>query len=251
MSYAQAVTPNPNIPAEEGMCLQYVRQSYGLPLRYGSATEAWEKSPSQHRDRAYPQGVWFPVWWALDKNVNGHVALVAPDGRVYSTSNLNPNPLKVHPSIADVEAYYAKYNMNLTYRGWTEDVAGYPVITNLTLATQGDVTEGDFLMALTDAEQKRLLAAADRINGRVKDAYVLNVDDGAYMNNTRDAQFAAIMDALGKTLNKDDGGYIVKLVQAIKPGSTDVKAVADALAGIIPASIANEVATELANRLKG
>ena len=106
-------------------------------------------------------------------------------------------------------------------------------------------------MALTDAEQKRLLAAADRINGRVKDQDVLNAADGAYMNNTRDAQVAAVMDALGKTLNKDDGGYIVKLVQAIKPGTTDVKAVADALAGIIPASIAKEVADELSNRLKG
>jgi len=41
----------------------------------------------------------------------------------------------------------------------------------------------------------------------------------------------------------------VKLVQAIKPGSTDVKAVADALAGIIPAGIAAEVADELAARL--
>jgi len=82
-------------------------------------------------------------------------------------------------------------------------------------------------------------------------ALMLNKADGAYMNNTRDAQFAAIMDALGKTLNKADGGYIVKLVQAIKPGTTDVKAVADALAGIIPASIAKEVADELSNRLKG
>ena len=112
----QLITPNPNIPAEEGMCLQYVRQAFGLPLRYGSATEAWNNSPSQHRDRNYPQGVWFPVWWALDKNVNGHVALVAPDGSVYSTSNLNPNPVKHHPSIADVEAYYAYYGMTLTYR---------------------------------------------------------------------------------------------------------------------------------------
>lgn len=125
----QLITPNPDIPAEEGMCLQYVRQAFGLPLRYGSATEAWNNSPSQHRDRNYPQGVWFPVWWALDKNVNGHVALVAPDGSVYSTSNLDPNPVKHHPSISDVEAYYAYYGMTLTYRGWTEDVAGYPVIS--------------------------------------------------------------------------------------------------------------------------
>jgi hypothetical protein len=175
---------------------------------------------------------------------------MAPDGSVYSTSDLGTVPHH-HLDLSDLMNYYARYDMTLTYLGWTEDVAGYPVMTSLNLASQGDVIEGDFLMALTDAEQKRLLAAADRINGRIKDADVLNVADGAYMNNTRDAQFAAVMDALGKTLNKDDGGYIVKLVQAIKPGSTDVKAVADALAGIIPESIAAEVADELAARLGG
>jgi hypothetical protein len=71
------------------------------------------------------------------------------------------------------------------------------------------------------------------------------------MNMMRDAQHAKVMAALDQTLDKEDGGYIVQLVQAIKPGTTDVKAVADALAGIIPSSIAKEVATELAERLKG
>jgi hypothetical protein len=141
------------------MCLQYVRQAFGLPIRYGSATEAWNNSPSQHRDRNYPSGVWFPVWWALDTNVYGHVALVAPDGSVYSTSNLNPYPLKKHPSIADVEAYYARYGMTLTYRGWTEDVAGYPVIAPATINAQSSTTtkEDEFLMALTASQ------AIDRI----------------------------------------------------------------------------------------
>lgn len=158
MTYAQIIVPSPMSPtAEEGMCLQYVRQAYGLPARYGSATEAWENSASQHRDRDYPEGVWFPVWWALDKNVNGHVALVAPDGRVYSTSNLDPNPLKIHPNVADVEAYYARYGMTLTYRGWTEDVAGYPVITGSGINVEGSITtpqEDD--MSLTDAQAKQL-----------------------------------------------------------------------------------------------
>jgi hypothetical protein len=157
MSYTQKITPKPLAPkAEEGMCLQYVRQTFGLPVRYGSATEAWLNSPSQHRDRNYPQGVWFPVWWALDKNANGHVALVAPDGRVYSTSNLNPNPLKVHPNVADVEAYYARYGMKLTYRGWTEDVAGTPVITDFGLAAQGAINQGGLTVADIDSITQQL-----------------------------------------------------------------------------------------------
>jgi len=161
----QLITPNPNIPAEEGMCLQYVRQAFGLPLRYGSATEAWNNSPSQHRDRNYPQGVWFPVWWALDKNVNGHVALVAPDGSVYSTSNLNPNPVKHHPSIADVEAYYAYYGMTLTYRGWSEDVAGYPVISLDSDSINFDSTpspEEDMPLTLGDLQAIQSLIQTER-----------------------------------------------------------------------------------------
>jgi hypothetical protein len=119
------------------------------------------------------------------------------------------------------------------------------------LSAQGTINEGDILDMANEDQLKRLLDAADRINGVVKDVPVLNAKDGAYMNLMRDAQHAKVMEALGQTLDKEDGNYIVQLVQAIKPGTTDVKAVADALAGIIPASIAKEVATELSNRLKG
>jgi len=244
----QLVTPNPNIPCQPGWCLQYVRQAFNLPAAYPTATAAWEASASKHRDRNFPAGVWLPVWFSLANEPAGHVALMAPDGSVYSTSDLGTVPHH-HLDLSDLMNYYARYDMTLTYLGWTEDVAGYPVLTDGGIAAQGSIKEGDILDMATDEEFQRLLRAADRINGRVKDVDVLNAADGAYMNNTRDAQFAAIMDALGKTLNKDDGGYIVKLVQAIKPGSTDVQAVADALAGIIPAGIAKEVANELSARL--
>jgi len=75
--------------------------------------------------------------------------------------------------------------------------------------------------------------------------------DGAYMNSTRDDQFAALMSALDGKLDKLDGNYIVNLLKAVKPGQTDAKAVADAIAGIIPEAIAKEVADELATRLGG
>ena len=244
----QLITPNPNIPCQPGWCLQYVRQAFGLPARHPTATAAWEASESKHRDRNFPAGVWHPVWFSLANEPAGHVALRSPSGTVFSTSDLGSVPHE-HLDLSDLMNYYARYGMTLTYLGWTEDVAGYAVLAGDGLASQGSIKEGDILDMATDEEFQRLLRAADRINGRVKDVDVLNAADGAYMNNTRDAQFAAIMDALGKTLNKDDGGYIVKLVQAIKPGSTDVQAVADALAGIIPAGIAKEVANELSARL--
>lgn len=155
MSYTQAITPNPNIPCQPGWCLQYVRQAYGLEARYASATEAWEKSTSQHRDRNFPPGLWIPVWYGLDKEPAGHVILRAPDGSVYSTSDLGNTPHH-HADLADLEAYYAYYGMTLTYRGWTEDVASYTVINNTGLAAQGTIQKEDELSAaevkiITDA----------------------------------------------------------------------------------------------------
>jgi hypothetical protein len=140
----QLITPTPYIPCQPGWCLQYVRQAFGLPARYATATDAWEASTSKHRDRNFPPGLWVPVWYGLADEPAGHVVLRAPDGSVYSTSDLSTTPHH-HPDLADLEDYYAYYGMTLTYRGWTEDVAGYPVLTKETF------------MALTDAQQLKLL----------------------------------------------------------------------------------------------
>jgi hypothetical protein len=227
VNYSQAITPNPSIAAEEGMCLQYVRQTFGLPVRYASATDAWLNSASQHLDRNYPQGVWFPVWWALDKNVNGHVALVAPDGRVYSTSNLAPNPLKVHPNVADVEAYYARYGMTLTYRGWTEDVAGYPVITSTGLSAMGDIIQEDELSA---ADVERIINEIT-INMEAKHKVTRSA-----INDARDSvNFSTQrqVEAVGRVTQQ-------LIIDNASPAE---------IAASIPQGIAQAVATELAKRL--
>lgn len=169
--FTQKITPIPLAPkAEEGMCLQYVRQAYGLPARFASATEAWNNSPSRHPDRTFPAGVDHPVHYGLASNVNGHIVIRMRDGSVYSTSDLNPTPLHHHPSLADLEAYYAYYNVPLTYRGWTEDVAGTPVIVDngsAAIAPQGTIEKEikDIMTAAEDAARTLLkmnIARMDR-----------------------------------------------------------------------------------------
>ncbi|QED11502.1 membrane associated protein [Arthrobacter phage Qui] len=168
----QLITPTPIIPAQGGWCLQYVRQAYGLPARYASATEAWDKSTSKHRDRNFPAGLWTPVWYGIAENPLGHVVLLAPDGSCYSTSDYSGWPVH-HNSLADLESFYAYYNLTLQYRGWTEDVAGYAVIggtsINANSITKADVEE--FLMALPQAKQEMI---ADRIE-RYLNAPISNV----------------------------------------------------------------------------
>jgi hypothetical protein len=226
----QLITPNPNITAEEGMCLQYVRQTFGLPARYGSATEAWNNSPSQHRDREFPQGVDHPVWYGLDSNANGHVVLRMSDGSVYSTSDLAPSPLHHHPSIADLEAYYAYYGVPLTYRGWTEDVAGTPVISlDGTISYEGTITEQEEDMAnVTDDQLTRLLNAADRVNGVITDpnAKVLTTNDFGAISN-------AVLDAKVKLPNGTDDTSLRTKVTFMKQEFNVIGAKVDALIGTV------------------
>jgi hypothetical protein len=217
MSYSQAITPTPWIPATGGWCLQYVRQAYGLPAKYNSATEAWEKSTSQHRDRNFPPGLWVPVWYGIDVEPLGHVVLRAPDGRVYSTSDYSGHPV-IHNSLEDLEAFYAYYGMVLQYRGWTEDVAGYKVINNTGLAAQGDITKEDELSAEEVSEIKAAIAEVKNIannnwagiwkGGTAPDGKVFNYGILPIVAHTqaqaaqRDAQIQATLAALSNVIKQ-------------------------------------------------
>lgn len=151
----QLITPTPDIWCRPGYCLEYVRKTFGLPIRYGNATEAWQNSPTKHSGRDFPTGVAHAVWYGLDTTELGHVVLRMPDGSVYSTSDLTNTPHH-HPNLADLEAYYAHYKMNLTYRGWTEDVCGWPVISlDGGIAAQGSIE--------IPQEEDDLASSVDRI----------------------------------------------------------------------------------------
>jgi len=154
----QLVNPVPMIPCVGGWCLQYVREAFRLPIKYGSATEAWNMSKSQHRDRNFPPGLWLPVWYGIDQEPLGHVVLRSPEGKVYSTSDYSGWPV-IHDSLEALESFYAYYGMTLRYRGWTEDVASYAVVGNSTINVESTTTTkaDDFLMALTASQ------ALDRI----------------------------------------------------------------------------------------
>jgi hypothetical protein len=159
----QLITPNPHIPCRPGWCLAYVNEAFGVPKKYGGATAAWYGSATKHADRNFPAGCWVPVWYALANEPNGHVVLLAPDGSCYSTSDPSTTPHH-HPSLADLEWYYAHYGMPLTYRGWTEDVEDTPVVTSGGLSAQGDITlvqEDDMPITQDDAN-----LIADTLLGR-------------------------------------------------------------------------------------
>jgi hypothetical protein len=140
MSYQQLVTPNPNITCWPGMCLQYVRQAFGAPLVEPTATDGWNKAKYKHADRNFPDGVWVPLWFAIPGIPAGHVALRAPDGSVYSTSD-NSNTPHHHPSLDELIWYYGprvqpQYQLELQYLGWSEDISTVRVVQEFALATE-------------------------------------------------------------------------------------------------------------------
>lgn len=131
----QTITPNPNIPCAPGWCLAYVNEAFRVPKKYGSATAAWNGSKTKHRDWAFPRDAWVPLWFSLESEPNGHVALLAPNGRVYSTTSPFLRVPTIHPNIAHLISAYAAYNP-LTYLGWTEDVEDTRVLAPMSLDFQ-------------------------------------------------------------------------------------------------------------------
>jgi hypothetical protein len=208
--YTQLITPNPDIECRPGWCLQYVRQTYDLPTKYGSATEAWEQSTSQHPDTNFPADSWIPVWFALANEPAGHVALRAPDGSVYSTSDLGNKPHH-HPTLDDLMSYYAYYGMPLTYLGWTEDVASFPVVapamqyesTTVTPLTEQDETmyviaqkPGEDAVWIGNFVTRTQLPDMQT----VKDTQYLLRESGAKVMNDGNIRHVENLDAIGKAI---------------------------------------------------
>lgn len=163
----QTRTPNPNIPCKPGWCLAYVNEAFGVAKRYGSATAAWNASPTKHRDRNFPPGVWVPLWFSLANEPNGHVVLLAPDGAVYSTSHPTATTPTRHPDLADLFRAYSRYNP-LTYLGWTEDVEGTPVLSaGITYQSTISATIQEDDMPVTDSFEPNVRASLQNITDQI------------------------------------------------------------------------------------
>ena len=121
----QLITPNPKISCKPGMCLEYVRETFGVAPKYPSAIADWEASALKHTNQDFPAGVWVPVWFTLSDNPAGHVALRQPDGSIWSSSSPTDTAPMHHGSLGDLLSYYGG---RLDYLGWTENIEGVKVV---------------------------------------------------------------------------------------------------------------------------
>lgn len=157
MVFSQTVVPDPFIPCKPGWCLMYVRQAFGASAVEPTATAGWVNAKRRHEDMNFPEGCWVPVWFSLKFEPAGHVALLAPDGSVYSTTHPTNLTATHHPSMAHLMAAYERYNP-LTFLGWSEDISGVTVVEPATISLQSTIIEEvDIMAALSDEEQRELL----------------------------------------------------------------------------------------------
>lgn len=115
MAWKQDIAPNVNIACRPGWCEQYVRQAFGQPAKYATATAAWNGQEDKHTDRNHPGGVAVAAYWAVTGEPAGHVAVWNSDGSVWSASHpTSTSPIR----FANLEAIERYYGGRLQWRGW-------------------------------------------------------------------------------------------------------------------------------------
>ena len=102
--------------SQSGMCLQFVRENYGVPAVYSSAISAWNNAKVRHTSRPSVGAV--PVFFATASQYK-HVAFYCSNGTVITT---NGAKIERWSSIDSVASGFKG-----AYMGWTEDLNGYQV----------------------------------------------------------------------------------------------------------------------------
>jgi len=115
---------------------------------------------------------------------------------------------------------------------------------SINLASTGTPTQGGFLMALSDQDQKNIYEAISRIDAFVKSNPVSDIVQNVLFGNRIDGR--NIVDTGRQGLAND--AAILAALSGIKTGS---EITAEDIAAAVPEGIAQAVADELAKRLGG
>lgn len=118
MEYTQLKQPNLNIVGQDGYCLVYVREVFGVPAKYNTASDAWHNAQYQHTGYP-PTGIAVPIWFSWE--TDGHVA-VWDNGTIYSTTAHGD---KTFSSIQELVDFIQE---GIVYLGWSEDINAVRVV---------------------------------------------------------------------------------------------------------------------------
>lgn len=112
-------------------CMLRTRECFGAPAigdfdhnGRASAYDGWEFAKKKHPTSSFvgiPAGV--PVWWKGGSHGDGHVAISAGNGKIWSTDILRTGRYD------HVDGLLIQQKWGLTFLGWSEDINGVTVYT--------------------------------------------------------------------------------------------------------------------------
>ena len=166
MAYKQLVTPNIDISATAGMCLQYVDNALSAVDRTHTAQIAHNTAQDKgwvRANQSYPRNVWFVMFWSIDNGDYaglGHVALAYVD----SSGSMQIHDSEVHrgarlpyTSLAELAGWFGSVGTQMTYLGWSIGVDGVKLIE--------------------EEEEVKTAQVAPELKGNKKMTYIFNVVD--------------------------------------------------------------------------
>lgn len=118
MNYQQLIQPNLKVIGTAGDCLIYVREVFGVPAKYLTATLAWQNSQYKHSGTPPPVAV--PIWFSYNQPA-GHVA-VWDNGKIYSTTAQGDK------TFSSIQALMNYIGEDIQYLGWSEDINNVRVV---------------------------------------------------------------------------------------------------------------------------
>lgn len=123
--YEQLIQPDLNVQGQDDECLVYVREVFGAPPKYSTATVGWQNLQYPHTGNPPNNAV--PIWFSWTGTINGvtqnygHVAVWA-NGKIYSTSAQGDKTFN------SIQALVSYMGGDIKYLGWSEDINGVRVV---------------------------------------------------------------------------------------------------------------------------
>ena len=132
--YIQKTSPNLNIGAKPGWCLQYADDVVNAPVRRYSAGVEYlaQKAAGNIHEEDPPVGLWVPVFFDITSGIYDpyeHVgwAYNHGDGRIeIHDSEVHSGTRGIYNSIAEICGWFGKFG--LRYLGWSERIGGVQVV---------------------------------------------------------------------------------------------------------------------------
>ena len=132
--YIQKTSPNLNIGAKPGWCLQYADDAVNAPVRRESAGLEYlaQRAAGNIHEEDPPVGLWVPVFFDITSGIYDpyeHVgwAYNHGDGRIeIHDSEVHSGTRGIYNSIAEICGWFGKFG--LRYLGWSERIGGVQVV---------------------------------------------------------------------------------------------------------------------------